>query len=238
MKKEEFKDIPGYEGMYQVSNLGRVKSLSREMYNGFSYFTSKEKILKNGKDAHNYFNVNLCKNGKAKMFKIHQLVVMVFLGHKPDGTNKIVVDHINNIQHDNRLENLQLITNRENSSKDKIGKGSSKYTGVLFNKNNKKWKSDITINNVKFFIGYYENEIDAHNAYQKALKDWEKNGIKPSPKKFSSKYKGVSWDKSKNKWTASIWRNGKSNFIGRFNCEEEANIAYQKAQIINRIKKS
>ena len=238
MKKEVFKDVPGYEGMYQVSNLGNVKSLSREMYNGFSYFTSKEKILKNGKDAHDYFNVNLYKNGKAKMFKIHQLVVMAFLGHKPDGTNKIVVDHINNIRSDNRLENLQLITNRENTSKDKIGKGSSKYTGVLFNKNNKKWKSDITINNVKFFIGYFKDEIDAHNAYQKALKDWEENKVKPSPKKFSSKYKGVSWDKSKNKWTASIWRNGKSNFIGRFNCEEEANIAYQKAQIINRIKKS
>lgn len=158
--KEIFKDIPNYEGYYQVSNLGRVKSLN---FNG----TKKERNLK-GTLSCGYLTVGLCKGGIRKTYKISQLVAIVFLDHKPDGF-KIIVDHINNIRTDDRLENLQLITTRENTSKDQEGK--SKYTGVCWHKQHKKWKADIRINGAKKWLGYFDDEKEASKAYQKALKN-------------------------------------------------------------------
>ena len=154
--EEVFKDIPGYEGIYQVSNLGRVKS----------FRFNKEKILKPTVGSHGYYTVGLCK-GKRKTISVHQLVAMTFLNHKPDGTTKVVVDHIDNNPLNNRLYNLQLVTNRENTSKDK--KGSSKYRGVSWAKERNKWISSITINGKKKTLGYFNCELAASDAYQKKL---------------------------------------------------------------------
>jgi len=165
-QEEIWKDVPGYEGYYQVSNLGNVKSLK----------FSKEKLLIPCFNSVGYLTVNLYKNGDIKMFQIHQLVAIAFLNHIPDGTNKIVVDHINNIPTDNRLENLQLISNRENLSKDKKNT-SSKYTGVSWHKKNKKWLARIRINGNRKHLGYFINEIEASNAYQNTLKNLEESKI-------------------------------------------------------------
>jgi hypothetical protein len=173
--KEIFKDIPEYEGFYQISNLGNVKSLSRNYLNKGKYNSiSKEKILKHCKDTCGYYFVGLCKNGKVKNFTIHKLVAMAFLGHVPDGTNKIVVDHINNIKTDNRLENLQLLSNRENCSKDRKV-ASSQYVGVYLNNKNNKWRSRIQINGKSIHLGYFSNELDAYQAYQKKLNKFIEN---------------------------------------------------------------
>jgi len=104
----------------------------------------KERIIKPQKNTHGYLSVGLSFNGFLKNFCIHQLVAVAFLNHKMDGTYKIVVDHINNIKTDNRVGNLQLITSRENSSKEK--RGTSQYTGVSWNKKIQKWNSFISIN--------------------------------------------------------------------------------------------
>ncbi len=168
---EIYKDIPCYEGYYQISNLGNVKSIPRKILNqGVFEFISKEKILKNGKcgkQGNDYYAVTLYKNGSSKRFKIHQLMAIVFFNHQPNG-NKIVVDHINNDRFDNRLENLQIISHRKNVSKDK--KGSSKYTGVCWRNDIKKWESNIWIEKAKY-LGSFDTEIEAHLAYQKALKE-------------------------------------------------------------------
>jgi len=175
--KEIWKDIPNYEGLYQVSNLGRVKSLGRIVIRGRkSKQYKKENILKyrySGREFNKYVSVALFKNGKRSDKKVHQLMAVAFLNHKPDG-HKIVVDHINNIPNDNRLENLQLITNRENLSKDK--NGSSKYVGVRWDKERNKWASQICINGKQKFLGRFKEEIDAHLAYQNKLKEIN-NGI-------------------------------------------------------------
>lgn len=165
---EIWKDIKGYEGLYQVSNLGNIKSLERKAkhFRGGDLIV-KEKLLKLNKDSTGYFAVGLSKNGIVKSHKVHQLVVNEFLNHKPNGHN-IVVDHINNIKIDNRLENLQLISHRENSSKDKKGY-SSKYVGVCWNKNLNKWMSSVQINGKIKHIGYFISEYDAHLAYQNKL---------------------------------------------------------------------
>lgn len=100
MQEEIWKDVPSYEGLYEVSSLGNIKSLRRN------------KILYPSKE-HGYLKTSLRKDGKQRHFSIHQLVAMAFLGHEPCG-HKVVVDHINENKLDNRIENLQIITNKEN----------------------------------------------------------------------------------------------------------------------------
>ena len=166
---EIWKDIPSYEGCYQVSNLGRVKSLSRNYLKKGKYPTiSKERILKPG-TTNGYNMAILSKNGKIKGYGVHVLVVMAFLGHSPNG-QKIVPNHINGIKTDNRLDNLELITQRENVGKYYIGqKTSSIYTGVSLDRTRKKWVSEITINRKKRYLGRFKTEYEAHYAYQSVL---------------------------------------------------------------------
>ncbi len=157
---EIWKDIPNYEGHYQVSNLGRVKSIKE----------GKDLIRKPCFVGKGYLAVNLCKGSFRQSIKIHSLVAMSFLNHKPDKTQKIVVDHINNIKTDNRVDNLQLISQRLNSAKDIKGKTSS-FVGVCWFKQTSKWISSIEINGKKQHLGLFICELKAAMAYQKALKE-------------------------------------------------------------------
>ena len=161
-KKEIWESIPGYVGKYEVSNYGNVKSLKRKN-------RLHEKILKPSIDAYGYYVVGLLNNGKIKTRTIHQLVAESFLKHIPNG-NKIVVNHKNLNKLDNRLANLELITNRENTNKKHV-KSSSKYTGVHYDKKNKRWISQILFNKKREYLGRYNNEYDAHLAYQSRLKE-------------------------------------------------------------------
>jgi hypothetical protein len=170
MQEEIWKDIPNYEGLYQVSNLGNVKSLSREILKRGKYpFICKERMLKNRVNTRGYNQFILSSNRNRKTFTTHQLVAMAFLNHKPDGTHKLVVDHINANKLDNRVENLQVISQRENSSKDKKNKA-SRYTGVSWSSGNNKWMSAIRINGKQNHLGYFKCETSAHLAYQNKLK--------------------------------------------------------------------
>jgi len=169
MKKEIWKDIPDYEGLYQVSNLGRVKSLERVVKRANNRILPlKERILKPAKDKRGYYHVMLCLNGKIKAYRIHKLVAIVFLNHKPKG-RYIVVDHIDNNKTNNKVSNLQITTARNNASKDKKGY-TSKYTGVSWHKAGKKWSSQIHHKGKKIHIGLYDSEYKAYLAYQAKLK--------------------------------------------------------------------
>lgn len=218
MIKEEFRDIPGFEG-YQISNLGRVKSFK----------CAKEKILNNSINSNGYYRVGLTKDRKSITKKVHQLVAITFLSHIPNGTQEIIVDHKNNNPLDNRVENLQLITQRENASKDKKN-GTSKYTGVTWAKVSNKWASRIKINGKSIHLGYFNTELEAAKYYQNALKSIENNEeIIISKHIFSSNYKGVSWKDKSKKWTASIKINGAIKHLGYFYTESEASEYYQNA---------
>ena len=158
---EEYRDIPGFESRYQVSNLGNVKSLIRN------------KLLKPGKNHFGYLVVNINKSpGESpRCYFVHQLVAMAFLGHTPGG-HKITVDHINHIRDDNRVENLQLLTNRENVSRGKKLKEnkSSQFTGVCHYPDRKfPWMASIQINKKRKNLGYYSTELEAANVYLTAL---------------------------------------------------------------------
>ena len=169
--KEIFKDIPGYEGLYQVSNLGKVKSLRRKIYVNSGFYLSVEKILKQSISIRGYYLTTLTKNNKSITKSVHSLVAMAFLDHTPNG-NKIVVDHIDNNKKNNRLENLQIITHRENVSKDKKNK-TSKYTGVSWDKVKNKWRSAIRLNEKNIYLGMFESEERASDTYQNKIKEYE-----------------------------------------------------------------
>ena len=105
---ETWKNIKGYEGLYQVSNMGRVKSLERKNCLGR---TIKERILKPAMDRGGYLQVGLCAGGKKKTLKVHRLVCEAF---HDNPENKPDANHINENKTDNRACNLEWSTRREN----------------------------------------------------------------------------------------------------------------------------
>lgn len=109
--KEEWKDIEGFEGLYQVSNLGRVKSLDKwvKSKNNSMQFR-KSRILKPNTTIWGYLQVNLYNNGVSKMCTIHRLVAQAFI---PNQENKPEVDHINACRWDNVVWNLKWATKEE-----------------------------------------------------------------------------------------------------------------------------
>lgn len=114
---EIWKDIKGYEGLYQISNLGKVRSLSRKVqYNVFdkttSYRYTKKMILKPRLDNLGYVAVMLSKENTVKQYRIHRLVANAFLERIK---GKDMINHINGIKNDNRVENLEWCTSKENS---------------------------------------------------------------------------------------------------------------------------
>jgi len=168
MENEIWKDIVGYEKMYQISNHGNVKSLSREITNKRGLYKSKDKILSKNIDAKGYYHVRLYHKGKGYTIKIHTLVAMAFLGFIRCNYTK-VIDHVDNIRTNNYYKNLQIVTPRENASKH-TRITYSKYTGVSFCIKRKKFIAYIKIKGVLKNLGSFSSEIEAHKAYQKELK--------------------------------------------------------------------
>ncbi len=168
-QKEVWKDVKNYEGLYQVSNLGRVKSLDRMVKHSSKnrkIFIQKGRDLKPSINSNGYKQFRLSWENKSKTFLAHKLVAQSFLNHITDGTNKLVVDHIDNDKLNNNVINLQIITNRENCSKDKKGKHSS-LIGVT--KLNNMFIAQIYIKGKNKYLGSFKKEIDAHNEYIKEL---------------------------------------------------------------------
>ena len=155
---ETWKDIPGYEGVYRCSDKTRIMSLKRK-------YVRENRILNLWYDNHGYLSVGFNKNNKLKIHKVHQLMGICFLGHNPQSKN--VVDHIDNNKKNNNLNNLQIITHRVNTSKDKKNK-TSQYTGVSWSSSNNKYKTQITIENKQIHLGVFDDDYEAFLMYEMA----------------------------------------------------------------------
>lgn len=119
---EEWRDIEGYEGLYQVSNLGNVRSLM--MWNGHIYKKRiKSYLLSKTKTTTGYWKVELSKNNKKKSHKVHRLVATAFI---ENSKNKKIINHKDFNPLNNCVDNLEWVTQKENidySSKNhKLGK--------------------------------------------------------------------------------------------------------------------
>jgi hypothetical protein len=154
---EEWKDIEGYDGDYQVSSLGRVRSLK----------WGKIRMLKLSTTYRGYFCVNLWKRNKPRYFRIGRLVAQAFL---PDWDEALQVDHINGVKTQDCVENLRMVTNVENnrSFKTKTQGCTSRFRGVAWHKRQRRWAAIITLAGKLKHLGYFDDEKEAARAYDEA----------------------------------------------------------------------
>lgn len=172
-KTERWKDIIGFENIYQISDIGRVKGMCREIvYKDGRKYTKPAQIKKLTIADNGYLHTMLKRNDKSFYFPVHKSIAMAFFNYIPN-SRKIVIDHIDNNKLNNNVYNLQIITSRENNSKDKKN-NSSKFTGVFYRKRLNKWRSVIVINYKSIELGAFIDEKEASKCYLLALENIDK----------------------------------------------------------------
>lgn len=184
--EEIWKDIKNYEGLYQISNYGRVKSLPKKLNNHTGFKITKEMILKPRINKKGYVKYALYKNRKQKNISAHRLVAEAFI---PNPENKPQVNHISGIKTDNNVSNLEWCTNSENQihafkmGLQKRRKGKNNITSK------KVVQYDLNNNFIKEYYGVKEasEKIGIHpsNIYKCC------RGEKKQTKGFVFKYKEV-----------------------------------------------
>lgn len=148
---EEWKDIQGYDGLYQVSSYGRVKRI-------FYKKNKSNTILKPAKDCCGYMRCSLCKDSVSKTYKVHRLVAQAFI---PNGENN-EVNHKNGLRDDNRVENLEWVTHLTNirHSINSLGKKGTLTGKCSENHPRSKKVVQYTIDGI--FVQEFNSAFDAH----------------------------------------------------------------------------
>jgi hypothetical protein len=151
--------VEGYEGYYEVSNLGRIKSLSRIV--PITNRVLKEKFNSMHLKRDGYHSVLLRKPGVKKTISLHRIVAKAFL---ENFENKKVVNHIDGNKLNNRIDNLEWVSHRENSCHyySKINCGT--LIGVHYRKDRNTYTAHIHVNGTKIWIGQYDTKEKAYEA--------------------------------------------------------------------------
>ena len=152
---EIWKDIPGYEGSYQVSDYGRVKSLRRIDASGK---TRKEKLLKLHETADGYYSITLFNSGKKRRYRVHRLVYLAFNGEIPEGME---CNHKNENKKDNRPSNIEILSKADNLRYGTRTKRAAKtMTGKLVNRpDQSKWVIKLSLDNE--ILHFYPSTMEA-----------------------------------------------------------------------------
>lgn len=132
--EELFKDVANYEGIYQVSNFGNVKTLQRNIYNklGKLHYIQPEKLLKPSVFKNGYKYISMHKNKKIKVKTIHSLVAEAFIENT---YNKRTVNHIDGNKLNNHFTNLEWATDKENLEHNFVIGISKRYSLIAYNNN-------------------------------------------------------------------------------------------------------
>jgi hypothetical protein len=165
----------GLETNIEATKCGRIRRIQtdwmkRKLNNLGEVDFSKTKLQK---DGYKIIGVQI-KGNASKPILVHQIIAIIFLNHKINGNN-LVIDHLNSIKTNNMVENLRIITQRENLSKERSVK-SGLPTGVNFIKRNNCFCSSIMIKGKRIFLGYFKDINLATQAYQNALNNINQNG--------------------------------------------------------------
>jgi hypothetical protein len=151
---EVWENIPNYENSYQVSNMGRIKSLTRIIENKKGQIQKyKGKILSPRLSNRGYYQIALSENNKTSLFSVHRLVMLSFVG-----PSDLLVDHIDRNSKNNKLENLRYVSTQENS----FNRGAKGYS---YRNNNNKWIGTLRINGESIYLGSFNTELEVKNAY-------------------------------------------------------------------------
>ena len=147
--KEIWKDIKGYEGLYQISNLGRAKSLERIVHGNYKSGKRFEQrwqsvMLVLSSEARGYLKFTVSKNSIRRTLQLHREMAIAFL---PNPENKPEVDHINGDKSDNRLENLRWATKSENQVNTPKNKtNTTGFKNIMFQKRKQRYHVDFLFN--------------------------------------------------------------------------------------------
>ena len=156
MNNEIWKDIPGFNGVYQVNNFGVIKSLK----------FNKEKILKTY-DSNGYRKVDLQINKNKRKCSVHRLVAAAFLDLDLDDES-CIVNHIDGVKHNNNLQNLELVSIAENTADGIKRKKNTELTKFITYIGIEKWAAQYLINDINIFLGEFSSLKEALIAVQTA----------------------------------------------------------------------
>ena len=208
-KIEEWRPIQGYEELYQVSSLGRVRSCDRYVpnSNGIGVRLHRGRILKAGMSGHDYLQVVLSKDGKTSTFRVHRLVGMAFQDVCGQFRNGLEIDHLDTDPSNNRATNLRWATKKENNnnpltrqhrSDSKKGDKNPMYGGGekhpsygKFGKDNPTSKPIIQMDRQGNFLSEFECLLDAERKLGICNQNVSKvlRGIRKTAGSFKWKYK-------------------------------------------------
>jgi hypothetical protein len=220
MEAEEWRSVKDFEGLYEVSNLGRVRSLDRIVTDRLGRnLPFKGKVISPA-NVSGYCQVLLTNQDFKKYKKVHRLVAEAFL------ENPLEYDQINHIDSDksnNNVSNLEWCNGRQNCTHKVENSGKTLPVGVAFFRG--KFTATFTLKQVIYHLGTFNKQKDAEELYKNTLANYLEKGIIPKKgvdRKRYCNYKGVYYSQSSGKYYSQCLIKGDRHSSQMFSTEDEA----------------